>query len=123
MQVRFNIVRQTEKAVLVNAMLNTAWFDGNDFWYEKDVWLPKSQIKVEGELVVEIADWLCKKNDIAGRDPEAEAKAEAKEAEMTARYEAVIEKAKALGIKGIRKGMRYATIIAKAQEQGIEFAI
>lgn len=119
MQVNFKIIRETEKAVLASAELNTAYFDGNDFWYEKDVWFPKSQVKIEGDKVVEVADWFAKKNDIAGRN----LKAEAAQSEREAKYLAVIEKAKALGIKGIRKGMRYATIIAKAQEQNIEFAI
>jgi len=47
------IKKETDKAVLVE----------ND--KKKDVWLPKSKIKIEEGKVTEIADWLKEKHDIS----------------------------------------------------------
>lgn len=121
MQVRLNILRQTEKAVQVSVIHNHYQVYRGDVDVEAPEWLPKSQIKIEDDKVVWIADWIAREKDIAGcgntyYTPEEDADREAK-------YLSVIERAKAIGIKGVRKGMRYATIIAKAKEQGIEFAI
>jgi len=47
------IKKETDKAVLVE----------ND--KKKDVWLPKSNIKIKEGKVTEIADWLKEKHDIS----------------------------------------------------------
>lgn len=47
------IKKETDKAVLVE----------ND--KKEDVWLPKSEIKIEDSKVTEIADWLKEKHDIS----------------------------------------------------------
>ena len=121
MQVRLNILRQTEKAVQVSVMHNHYQIYRGDIDNERPEWLPKSQIKIEDEKVVWIADWLVREKDIADWGNIVYTAEE--RAEHRVKYLADIERAKAVGIKGIRKGMRYATIIAKAKEQGIEFAI
>lgn len=119
----FDVLKETEKAVMVHFhdFSQAPWFDGDDNRWDRDVWLPKSQIKIENGVVVEIAGWLAKKHNILTH--EERARLEKLEREMTTKYEAVIERAKAAGIKGVRKGMRYTTILAKAAEQHIAFAI
>lgn len=117
MEVRLKILKQTEKAVMVNVMTEHYFGSGE---CEKNVWLPKSHITIgaSGEVVVEIADWLVKKNDISRKFNEFKTNTD----EKLNQYFEKVEKAKAMGVKGIRKGMRWVTILAKAQEQGIVLA-
>lgn len=112
MEVRLKILKQSEKAVKVNVITEHYFGSGE---CEKDVWLPKSHIKIgdSGEYVVEIADWLVKKNGISRKFNEFSTGVK-----LDAYFEKV-EAAKALGVKGIRKGMRLATIREKAQAQGV----
>ena len=56
MQVRLNILRQTEKAVEVISN-----YYGISRVSQHTVWLPKSQIKIEDNTVVDVAEWLVKK--------------------------------------------------------------
>lgn len=119
----FKIRQETEKAVRVHIsdFKKSPWFDGDDLRWDKSIWLPKSQIKIENGFVVEIPDWLAKKHGI--ETSESKAREEKRQQERQSRYEAVINRAKAAGIKGIRKGMRFSTILEKAQQQGIDFKV
>ena len=113
MKVNLYIHRQTEKAVEVKCV-----FYGAKLY---PTWLPKSQIKIEGDFVVWLPDWLGRKN---GFDFELDTpKVELSEEERQVKYEEVIAKAKAAGIKGIYAGLRYSTILHKAKRQGIAFEI
>jgi len=47
------ILKETDKAVLV----------AND--KKEEVWLPKSQVKIEEGKIIEIPDWLKEKHDIS----------------------------------------------------------
>lgn len=119
----YNAVKETEKAICLHIDVNAKWCDGDDIRWDKDVWFPRSQIEIEGNNVA-MPRWLAEDKDLNRfmclvSDEEAEKDFE----ERRSKYCEVIERAKALGIKGIRSGMRYATILRKAEEQGIEFAL
>jgi len=47
------ILKETDKAVLIN----------ND--KKKEVWLPKSKVKIEEGKVIEIPEWLKEKHEIS----------------------------------------------------------
>lgn len=120
MEVRLKIEKESEKAVFVTVMTEKYFGCGD---CEKGIWLPKSQITIgnSGEYVVDIPDWLVKKNDISRRFNEFKVSSDSDE--KLNQYFEKVEAAKAAGVKGIRKGMRWVTIVAKAQEQGVALAI
>ena len=86
------IVRETEKAILVNFDL-----DG-----KREMWIPKSCTMTADEYIAE--------ND----------EDEDRMAAGLERNQMLLEQAKAAGVKGVRKGMRTATIIEKMKAAGIE---
>lgn len=107
------VIRETEKAVMVNV------FDGNAHVtnYKTSVWFPKSQIEIVDGKVVKMAGWLAKEKGIPTE--ESVATATARQDAALNNYFEFVESAKKAGVAGIRKGMKKATIIAKAKEQGI----
>lgn len=121
------IAKETDKAVAVansayHAAKETAAYDVKELSSTQIallregsslIWLPKSQIEIEEGHVVKMAEWLAKKNDFETVE------AQAAQAERFDKYEALVAAAKAAGIKGIRAGMRAATIRAKASASGI----
>lgn len=118
----FHIVKETEKAVLLCADTNTAYFDGDDFEYDAQIWFPKSQIILDTEAsTITLPRWLAEEKDLA--DCVSDEVGEKVAYEKADKYAETVARAKAAGIKGIRAGMRYATILAKAEAQGIVFAI
>lgn len=95
------VIHETEKAykVLIECSSIDGEWDG-----EKTVWVPKSCTMTGEEYQSEQAD-------------------ERKHFEDGCRaYDQLIEFAKANGVKGIRSGMRKATIEQKIKESGIEYA-
>lgn len=115
----FRVKKETQNAVLVHFtdFSEEPWFDGDDKRWDRDVWLPKSQIQLNDGMVTSIAGWLAKKHGIETNESRARTD------ERKNRYEEVIKRAKEAGIKGVRKGMRYASILEKARKQGIDFTI
>lgn len=118
------IKAETEKAICLRIETNEKWCDGDDERWDHDVWFPKSQIKIEENNRISLPRWLSEEKDLnrflaLEEDKVADAVFE----EKCSKYDEVISRAKAAGIKGIRAGMRYATILAKAEAQGIAFAI
>ena len=105
--VHFEVVSESERAVRVR------WFfydsvgsmaeDGAGFeWF---AWLPKAAIEsLTGYLIKE------------------EMMHNGTWAKPSARYDALVSFAKENGVKGVRAGMRAATILAKVREAGLEYA-
>ena len=74
----YGVVNETEKAVAIPSEIylkakETANYDVKELTSEeifalknniKVVWLPKSQITIKNGRVIEIADWLAKKNNL-----------------------------------------------------------
>lgn len=116
---RIRISKETDKAVQCLVKLASPWFDGNEVEWSNYVWFPKSQIKIEDGAVVDVPEWLIREKNIDAKFYETEEAAQAR----ADRYAETVERARAAGVKGVRKGMRYATILAKAREQGIAFAL
>lgn len=65
MEVKLKVIRETEKAVLVNAITNSYFGTRSGASCEKDIWLPKSQIKISDDVVTFIPKWLADKKDIS----------------------------------------------------------
>lgn len=93
------IVKETEKAYC----LSITWGYTSNLNRTTNVWVPKSATMTDEEYQAEL-------NAQAERFNEG-----------CKRYEDLVQFAKAHGIKGIRVGMRAATIRAKLAEAGIEF--
>lgn len=126
------IRRQTEKAVLIYSDIydqihdldryDSEYLHGRDQMNRKDdvgqIWLPLSQIVIEDGYVVQIQDWLIRKYNLKSQEY-VDFVTEKRE-EGLSKYMELVEKAKKLGVKGVRKGLKTRTILEKARQQGIE---
>ena len=65
MEVKLKVKRESEKAVLVHAYIRVRDDVYDSVEYGEDIWLPKSQIKIDEGVVIDIPDWLIKKNKIS----------------------------------------------------------
>jgi hypothetical protein len=127
------IVRETDKAYAVNnpayaearelfdwggafEIMRRGSQEAREAWQNNAayVWLPKSQVQAEGNVIVAVAGWLAKKNGYETAQQE-----QAQQARFD-RYDLFVKQAKAAGVAGIRSRMKVASILAKAAEQGIE---
>lgn len=70
----------------------------------RNVWVPKSQVQLEGNKVVAMPDWLAKKNGLVTESMEKQ------KAQRQSDYNNLVKKAKSLGIKGARKGLKAKTL-------------
>lgn len=105
------------------------WAKGENVSKSKYIFLPKSQVTIEGEganrKIVAMADWLAKEKGLttennAKKEQEREATEASLQESANKRYEELIQHAKNAGIKGVRSGMRTRTILEKLQEAGVE---
>lgn len=105
------------------------WAKGENVSKSKYIFLPKSQVTIEGEganrKIVAMSDWLAKEKGLstennAKKEQEREATEASLQESANKRYEGLIEHAKNAGIKGVRSGMRTATILEKMREAGVE---
>lgn len=114
------IVRETEKAVLVDNPAFSRYWDNDEIAMAKargekqQIWLPKSQISIHEGQVVGMPGWLASRSGFQTVEAE-EANKKAFEAGK-AKYEQALQEAKQLGIPGIREGMRLETIRDKIRE-------
>ena len=106
------IVRETEKAVMVN--VND--FNAHMTNYVVSLWLPKSQIEIIDGKVVKMADWLAKKNGLPTN--ERMEVIQRKQAAGLSRYDELVGKAKAAGLP-VRNRMKTATILEIAKKHGV----
>lgn len=98
----YEVVRETEKACLVNIPYNT--IDG-EFEGSKNVWVPKSCVMSAEEY------------------KSAAVEKETKKATGLERNIKILEFAKENGIKGVRKGMKTATLLQKINAAGLVCAL
>jgi hypothetical protein len=80
-------------------------------------WLPKSQISVHNGEVHGMAGWLAQKHGF--RTEEGAAKREKAFEAGKKRYSELLKQAKDAGVKGVREGMRTATIKQKMMDAGV----
>lgn len=81
------------------------------------LWVPKSVAGAHEGQIRSLSDWFARKEGYSTREGE-----ERRERAFSAgkdRYAALLEKAKAAGVKGVRVGMRTATIKQKMREHGL----
>lgn len=100
----FRIVRETEKAALIAASYRPGRFSSQPAG-EREAWVPKSAFE-------SLTGYLIK----------AEMTHRGTWAQPSDRYAKLIAFAKENGVKGVRSGMRAATILAKVREAGLEYA-
>ena len=81
------------------------------------IWLPKSQVSIENGNVIGSAGWLAEKNGFGTK--EASAKSEERFNAGKQRYEALVQKAKAAGVPGIRNRMKTSTIKDLMKKHGV----
>lgn len=130
----YEVARETEKAVLIadyrdniergmdyqRARSTGGHIDTTALGTLQGQWLPKSQVSLDDKgNLIGVAPWLAKKYGVVTN--EAGERQQKWENEQHQKYEKTIERAKALGIKGVRKGMKYSTIERMAKQQGVEF--
>jgi len=105
------------------------WAKGENVSKSKYIFLPKSQVTIEGEganrKIVAMSDWLAEQKGISTegtnkKQSERDETEAAIQASANKRYDDLIAHAKANGIKGARSGMRTSTILDKYKEAGIE---
>ena len=117
------ITRETEKAYLLDyqdidyTASDAIGYRGGSIEYGptyRNVWVPKSQVQVQDGKVVAMPDWLAKRNGLA-----TESMNRASEQRQND-YNNLVNRAKSLGIKGARKGLKAKTLrdmIAKAENR------
>lgn len=107
------VSKETEKAYLLNyktidysAGDITGYSNGSIEYGPtyRNVWVPKSQVQLEGNKVVAMPDWLAKKNGLVTEGMEKQ------KAQRQSDYDNLVKKAKSLGIKGARKGLKAKTL-------------
>jgi hypothetical protein len=146
----FKTIRESEKAVMINASYTVEFASSSAYCSsmvnERDgvmnIWLPKSQINENGE----ISEWIANAKreeigqkiagwqyvvdvnvtfiDAEGKEikvTENPIKSSAKFEEGCKRHDALVEKAKAAGIKGVRKTLKSATLINMLQAAGVAY--
>lgn len=86
--------------------------DNIQYGQYKSVWVPKSQVQVKDNKVVAMPDWLAKKS---GLTTESMNKAKIQRQND---YNDLVEKAKSLGIKGARKGLKTKTLKNMIEKAG-----
>lgn len=131
------IVRESEKAVMVIAERNNSWMVEDRLNCRVQFWMPKSQIEIADGKVVSASSWIIKSKleennqyvldhnqSWKGFEPAALATVEDEQRREQAlsagikKYEALVAKAKAAGLK-IRNRMKTATIMRIAAEHGV----
>lgn len=59
------VIKETEKAVLVEARdWSKKSFDGDDIYWEEQIWMPKSQVSRDGDEILGLPFWLAKRHGI-----------------------------------------------------------
>lgn len=91
-------------------------------WTEKTI-LARSgylwvKFVIEDGYVVQIQDWIIRKYNLKGQEY-VNFVAEKRE-EGHSKYMDLVDKAKKLSVKGVRKGIKTRTILEKARQQRIE---
>lgn len=116
-----SISKETDKAYLLDYKIfddsQGNWSynrrtDNIQYGQYKSVWVPKSQVQVKGNKVVAMPDWLAKKS---GLTTESMNKAKIQRQND---YNDLVEKAKSLGIKGARKGLKTKTLKNMIEKAG-----
>lgn len=97
----FDIVKETEKAVMINIQVVLA--NGDD-GYDRNVWVPKKCFESYSEYKAR------------------EEKADERYEEGCAKYEKLVAFCKENKIKGARSGLRKDTLLAKVAEAGLSYA-
>ncbi len=82
------------------------------------IWLPKSQVKVEDGYVVDMPEWLAKKNGLCTDKMIEEARARYQAG--CDRYNRVLSFAKEHGL-AVRNKMKLANILAEIKKAGLDF--
>lgn len=107
------VARETEKAYLLNYQTidhsagDITGYSNGSIEYGptyRNVWVPKNQVQLEGNKVVAMPDWLAKKNGLVTEGMEKQ------KAQRQNDYDNLVKKAKSLGIKGARKGLKAKTL-------------
>jgi hypothetical protein len=99
-----------ELAKRVSSAAREAYMAGHKY-----IWLPRSQVTLtENGKVSHIAGWLAKKSEIT--TVESLEKSQKAFIDGCAKHDALIEKARAMGVKGITQRTRSSTILAKISE-------
>ena len=107
-----------DKAGMVgDSSLASMEFEGLNAAMDSLVWIPKSRSSAHEGKIVSAEGWLAKKAGL--KTNEGTAKKEAAFNAGKERYESLLEKAKAGGVKGVRVGMRASTIREKMAAAGV----
>lgn len=116
-----SISKETDKAYLLDYKIfddsQENWSynrrtDSIQYGQYKSVWVPKSQVQVKGNKVVAMPDWLAKKSGLT-----TESMNMAK-IQRQNDYNDLVEKAKSLGIKGARNGLKTKTLKNMIEKAG-----
>lgn len=127
------IVKETEKAVAVANELyieakETANYDlkelsGRQIEALRNgsalIWLPKSQVVIENDYVVDMPEWLASKNGFA--TIESVKKAQEKRIASETRYNNLVEFCKANNVKGARVGLKAKTLLEMISKAGLVY--
>ena len=87
-------------------------------WRERKslIWVPKSQATAAGGEITSMSEWFANREGFSTN--EAHERRDRAYEDGKARYAALIEQAKAAGVKGVRVGMKAATIKQKLRDAG-----
>ena len=87
-------------------------------WREKKslIWVPKSQATASGGEITSMSEWFAHREGFSTN--EATERRDRAFEDGKARYAALIQEAKAAGVKGVRVGMKAATIKQKLRDAG-----
>lgn len=115
------ISKETEKAYLLNyqtldySASSIIGYQGGSIQYGptyKNVWVPKSQVQVKGNKVIAMPDWLAKKSGLTTKSMNKIKQQKQND------YDNLVAKAKSLGIKGARKGLKAKTLKSMIEKAG-----
>lgn len=95
---------ETEKAVLVTLH---GWDSDRQREGYRDIWVPKSILKTQAELKADAESFRAKEKE-----------REKRMADGLKRNQQLLEKARSLGVKGVRKGMKTSTLLKKIKDAG-----
>lgn len=87
-------------------------------WREKKslIWVPKSQATASGGEIISMSEWFANREGFSTN--EASERRDRAYEDGKARYAALIEQAKAAGVRGVRVGMKAETIRQKLRDAG-----
>lgn len=137
LSVHETIVRETDKAVMINnraysAALETAAYDIKELspaqreilhTKQSGTWLPKSQISTHDGKVTGMKRFIAEEKGLHTHEAASRMKASSERREQAFsaakdKYSSLVSQAKSLGVKGVRTGMRVSSIHEKMRAAG-----